>query len=49
MASFVQLLKYLPPPVLRRLDAWSAQVAQRRAQRRHLAWLSRQASSSSRL
>ena len=38
-----QLLKVLPGPVLRLLDAWSYRVAQRRQQRRREAWLARRA------
>lgn len=37
-----QLLKMLPGPVLRMLDAWSHRVALRRQQQRREAWLARQ-------
>jgi hypothetical protein len=39
----VQLLRLLPAPVLRLLDAWSHRVAKRRQQRRQQAWVRRHA------
>lgn len=38
-----QVLRVLPGPVLRLLDAWSLRVARQRAQRRQQQWASRKA------
>lgn len=38
-----QVIRVLPAPVLRLLDAWSLRIARQRAQRRQLQWARRKA------
>ena len=38
-----QVLRHLPAPLVKVLDAWSYRVARKRAQQRQQKWLARQA------